>query len=159
MKNYRYDLQAMAEKITDYTKIIYIANPDNPMGTYVTRDEFNEFYSYVPERVLIILDEAYYEFAKDSPNYPDSMSYRYDNVITLRTFSKVYGLAGIRIGYGFAHESLINNLMKVKVPFEPSFAAQAAGVAALDDTSFLNKTLDDCQSRPPDLRSILGLNP
>ena len=65
MKNYRYDLQAMAEKITDYTKIIYIANPDNPMGTYVTRDEFNEFYSYVPERVLIILDEAYYEFAKD----------------------------------------------------------------------------------------------
>ena len=142
MKNYRYDLQAMAEKITDYTKIIYIANPDNPMGTYVTRDEFNEFYSYVPERVLIILDEAYYEFAKDSPNYPDSMSYRYDNVITLRTFSKVYGLAGIRIGYGFAHDSLINNLMKVKVPFEPSLAAQAAGVAALDDTNFLKKTLE-----------------
>ena len=142
MKNYRYNLQAMAEKITDYTKIIYIANPDNPMGTYVTRDEFNEFYSHVPKRVLIILDEAYYEFAKDSPNYPDSMSYRYDNVITLRTFSKAYGLAGIRIGYGFAHESLINNLMKVKVPFEPSFAAQAAGVAALDDSNFLKKTLE-----------------
>ncbi len=142
MKNYRYDLEAMADKITDYTKIIYIANPDNPMGTTITRQEFDEFYKHVPERVLIILDEAYYEFAKDSPDYPDSMNYRYDNVITLRTFSKAYGLAGIRIGYGFAHDSLIQNLMKVKVPFEPSLSAQAAGMAALDDDAFLAKTLD-----------------
>ncbi|HIC37296.1 MAG TPA: aminotransferase class I/II-fold pyridoxal phosphate-dependent enzyme, partial [Candidatus Marinimicrobia bacterium] len=94
-----------------------------------------------PERVLIILDEAYYEFAQNSPDYPDSMSYRYDNVITLRTFSKAYGLAGIRIGYGFAHESLINNLLKVKVPFEPSLSAQAAGMAAMDDNEFLKNTL------------------
>ena len=141
MKNYRYDLEAMADKITDYTKIIYIANPDNPMGTTITRQEFDEFYKHVPERVLIILDEAYYEFAKDSPNYPDSMSYRYDNVITLRTFSKAYGLAGARIGYGFAHDSLIQNLMKVKVPFEPSLTAQVAGLAALDDEAFLTETL------------------
>jgi histidinol-phosphate aminotransferase len=141
MKNYRYDLEAMADKITDYTKIIYIANPDNPMGTTITRQEFDEFYKHVPERVLIILDEAYYEFAKDSPNYPDSMSYRYDNVITLRTFSKAYGLAGARIGYGFAHDSLIQNLMKVKVPFEPSLTAQVAGLAALDDEAFLAETL------------------
>ena len=141
MKNYRYELEAIADKITDYTKIIYIANPDNPMGTYVTREEFDKFYTYVPERVLIILDEAYYEFAQNSPGYPDSMSYRYDNVITLRTFSKAYGLAGIRIGYGFAHDSLINNLMKVKVPFEPSLIGQAAGMAALDDTGFLAKTI------------------
>ena len=141
MKNYRYDLEAMADKITDYTKIIYIANPDNPMGTTITRQEFDEFYKHVPERVLIILDEAYYEFAKDSPNYPDSMSYRYDNVITLRTFSKAYGLAGARIGYGFAHDSLIQNLMKVKVPFEPSLTAQVAGLAALDDEVFLAETL------------------
>jgi len=141
MKNYRYDLEAMANKITDYTKIIYIANPDNPMGTTITRQEFDEFYTHIPERVLIILDEAYYEFAQDSPNYPDSMSYRYDNVITLRTYSKAYGLAGARIGYGFAHESLIGNLMKVKVPFEPSLTAQAAGMAALDDEVFLAETL------------------
>lgn len=141
MKNYRYDLEAMADKITDYTKIIYIANPDNPMGTTITRQEFDEFYTHIPERVLIILDEAYYEFAQDSPNYPDSMSYRYDNVITLRTYSKAYGLAGARIGYGFAHESLIGNLMKVKVPFEPSLTAQAAGMAALDDEVFLAETL------------------
>ena len=141
MKGNRYDLKAMADKITDYTKIIYIANPDNPMGTYITREEFDEFYAHVPDRVLIILDEAYFEFANQIPDYPDSMIYRYDNVITLRSFSKAYGLGGIRIGYGFAHDELISNLMKVKVPFEPSLAAQVAGLAALDDTGFLLKTI------------------
>ena len=141
MKNYRYDLEAMAEKVTDYTKIIYIANPDNPTGTYITREEFEEFYVHVPERVLIILDEAYYEFAQSRDNYPDSMTYRYDNIITLRTFSKAYGLAGLRIGYGFAHDELIRNLMKVKEPFSPSLIAHTAGSAAMDDIKFLEKTL------------------
>lgn len=142
MKNYKYDLEAMAEEINEYTKLIYIANPDNPMGTYITRKEFDSFYQHVPERVLIILDEAYFEFAKDTKDYPDSMTYRYDNVITLRTFSKAYGLAGARIGYGFAHDELINNLLKVKVPFEPSYLGQVAGYAALDDHDFLNKTIE-----------------
>ena len=141
MKNYRYDLEAMAEKVTDYTKIIYIANPDNPTGTYITREEFEEFYVHVPERVLIILDEAYYEYAQSRDNYPDSMTYRYDNIITLRTFSKAYGLAGLRIGYGFAHDELIRNLMKVKEPFSPSLIAHTAGSAAMDDIKFLEKTL------------------
>ena len=141
MKNYRYNLEAIAEKITDYTKIIYIANPDNPMGTTISRDEFDRFYKHVPERVLIILDEAYYEYVQDSPDFPDSMAYRYDNVITLRTFSKAYGLAGVRIGYGFAHHTLIENLMKVKEPFEPSFVAQAAGLGALEDIKFLLKSI------------------
>ncbi|RTZ72356.1 MAG: histidinol-phosphate transaminase, partial [Candidatus Neomarinimicrobiota bacterium] len=113
MKDYRYDLNAMAEQINDYTKLIYIANPDNPMGTYITREEFDSFYQHVPERVLIILDEAYFEFSQSTSDYPDSMTYRYNNVITLRTFSKAYGLAGARIGYGFAHEELIGNLLKV----------------------------------------------
>ena len=142
MKNFKYDLSAMREKINEYTKLIYIANPDNPMGTYITRDEFDKFYEHVPERVLIILDEAYFEFAKEINDYPDSMNYRYDNVITLRTFSKAYGLAGARIGYGFAHEELINNLLKVKVPFEPSYLGQVAGYAALDDQAFLDKTIE-----------------
>lgn len=141
MKNHRYDLEAMAEKVTEYTKIIYIANPDNPMGTYITREEFDEFYAHIPERVLIILDEAYYEFAQSKADFPDSMTYRYDNVITLRTFSKAYGLAGLRIGYGFAHEELIRNLMKVKEPFSPSLIAHIAGSAAMDDEDFLSKTL------------------
>ena len=141
MRQHRYDLEVMANEITDYTKIIYIANPDNPMGTYVTKEEFDQFYSYVPERVLIILDEAYYEFACEIQDYPDSMNYRHDNVITLRSFSKAYGLGGIRIGYGFAHDQLIKNLLKVKVPFEPSLLAQVAGMAALDDGDFLSRTI------------------
>jgi len=144
--DYRYDLEAMAEQLSEYTKIIYLANPDNPTGTIFTRPEFDAFMEHVPSRTLVIYDEAYIEFAGDDPNFPDSMSYRYDNVITLRTFSKAYGLAGLRIGYGFAHEDLIANLMKVKLPFEPSVPAQAAGRAALVDLDFLEKTLEGTKS-------------
>ena len=141
-RDWHYDLTALAGAINERTKIIYLANPNNPTGTIFSKHEFDEFYRHVPERVLIILDEAYFEYAKDTPRYPDSMHYRYDNVITLRTFSKVYGLAGVRIGYGFAHERLITNLLKVKLPFEPSTLAQAAGVAALADKEFLHKSLE-----------------
>jgi histidinol-phosphate aminotransferase len=140
--NWHYDLAALAQQINANTKIVYLANPNNPTGTIFTRRQFDEFYKHVPERVLIILDEAYFEYAKDNPLYPDSMHYRYDNVITLRTFSKIYGLAGVRIGYGFAHEELIRNLLKVKLPFEPSTPAQAAGIAALQDKEFLHRSLE-----------------
>jgi histidinol-phosphate aminotransferase len=140
--NWHYDLRALAAAINENTKIIYLANPNNPTGTIFTRAQFDEFYRHVPERVLIILDEAYFEYAKDNPRYPDSMHYRYDNVITLRTFSKIYGLAGVRIGYGFAHEELIRNLLKVKLPFEPSTVAQAAGIGALQDKEFLHRSLE-----------------
>jgi histidinol-phosphate aminotransferase len=141
-RDWHYDLAALAAAINDNTKIIYLANPNNPTGTIFSRHEFDEFYRHVPERVLIILDEAYFEYAKDNPRYPDSMHYRYDNVITLRTFSKIYGLAGIRIGYGFAHEELVRNLLKVKLPFEPSTLAQAAGIGALGDKEFVHRSLE-----------------
>ena len=141
-RDWHYDLNALAEAINSQTKIIYLANPNNPTGTIFTRQQFDSFYRHVPERVLIILDEAYFEYAKDNPRYPDSMHYRYDNVITLRTFSKIYGLAGARIGYGFAHEELIRNLLKVKLPFEPSTPAQAAGIGALADKEFLHRSLE-----------------
>ncbi|HUA17449.1 MAG TPA: histidinol-phosphate transaminase [Bryobacteraceae bacterium] len=141
-RDWHYDLPALAQAINERTKIIYLANPNNPTGTIFSRQEFDEFYRHVPERVLIILDEAYFEYAEDNPRYPDSMHYRYDNVITLRTFSKVYGLAGARIGYGFAHEALIANLLKVKLPFEPSTLAQVAGIAALGDREFLHRSLE-----------------
>lgn len=140
--DYRFDLDAIADEIREDTKLIYLANPNNPTGTYFTITEFERFMTKVPEHVLVILDEAYFEFASDQPDFPDSMRYRLDNVITLRTFSKAYGLAGFRIGYGFAHETLIANLMKVKLPFEPSTPAQAAGLAALDDEAFLKRTQD-----------------
>lgn len=141
-RDWHYDLAALTEAITEKTKIIYLANPNNPTGTIFSKHEFDEFYKHVPERVLIILDEAYFEYAKDNPHYPDSMHYRYDNVITLRTFSKIYGLAGLRIGYGFAHEELIANLLKVKLPFEPSGLAQIAAIAALDDKEFVHRALE-----------------
>jgi histidinol-phosphate aminotransferase len=138
LKDYRCDLTAIAERITKKTKIIYLANPNNPTGNIFTVKEFLNFIKQVPSHVLIIMDEAYFEFAKDDPVFPDSMKYRLDNVITLRTFSKAYGLAGIRIGYGFAHETLVNNLMKVKLPFEPSIPAQAGAIAALKDQDFID---------------------
>jgi histidinol-phosphate aminotransferase len=141
-RDWHYDLEALAAAINENTKIVYLANPNNPTGTIFTKHEFDAFYSRVPERVLVILDEAYFEYAADNPRYPNSMHYRYDNVITLRTFSKIYGLAGIRIGYGFAHQELIGNLLKVKLPFEPSTLAQAAGIAALGDKEFLHRSLE-----------------
>jgi histidinol-phosphate aminotransferase len=141
-RDYHYDLAGLADAITPKTKIVYLANPNNPTGTIFTRQEFDAFYARVPERVLIILDEAYIEYARHATDGVDSLRYRYDNVITLRTFSKAYGLAGIRIGYGFAHEDLIAQLLKIKLPFEPSGLAQAAAIAALNDTDFLERTLE-----------------
>ncbi|MEE9161639.1 MAG: histidinol-phosphate transaminase [Candidatus Neomarinimicrobiota bacterium] len=141
MQDHRYDLPGLAAAINEYTKVIYLANPDNPTGTYFTVAEFDAFMAQVPERVLVILDEAYFEYASERPDYPDSMHYRYDNVITLRTFSKVYGLAGLRVGYGFAHDELIGNLLKVKLPFEPSRPAQAAALAALEDGPHLQRAV------------------
>lgn len=141
LKNWGYDLPAIAGAITEKTKIVYLANPNNPTGTMFTRAEFEDFYPRVPKNVLIIMDEAYYEYARQNPDYPDSMDYRYDNVITLRTFSKAYGLAGLRVGYGFAHEELIANLLKVKLTFEPSLPGQVGGVAAIDDVEFVEQTV------------------
>jgi len=140
-REWHYDLHSIAGAINSRTKIIYLANPNNPTGTVFTRKEFEDFYARIPQRVLIILDEAYWEYAREDAEFPDSMRYRYDNVITLRTFSKVYGLAGLRIGYGFAHGELIRNLLKVKLPFEPGTLSQAAGIAALEDVEFLDRTL------------------
>ncbi|MBP9673854.1 MAG: histidinol-phosphate transaminase [Bacteriovoracaceae bacterium] len=141
MKDMRYDVEAMAKLISDKTKIVYIANPDNPSGTYINKKEFDYLMDVIPKHCLVILDEAYFEFAQQHQDYPDSMHYRYDNVITLRTFSKSYGLAGLRIGYGFAHEDLISHLHKVKLPFEPNRLAQVAALAALDDHDHVEQML------------------
>jgi histidinol-phosphate aminotransferase len=141
--DWRYDLPTMADAISPRTKLIYLANPNNPTGSFFTRDAFEQFHRRVPERVLIILDEAYYEFAAAEPSYPDSLHYRFDNVITLRTFSKAYGLAAARVGYGFAHEDLIAVLLKVKLPFEPSGPAEAAALGALDDREFLLRSVSN----------------
>lgn len=140
--DYRFDLPAIADAITPETKIIYLANPNNPTGTYFTRVEFEAFMARVPSHVLVLLDEAYVEYTEGIGDFPDSLQYRLDNVITLRTFSKAYGLAGLRVGYGIGQADLIANLIKVKLPFEPSSPAQAAALAAIDDDDFLKRSLD-----------------
>ena len=155
LKNYHHDLPEMAEQINDYTKIIYLANPCNPTGTYFPKSEFDAFMAQVPERVLVLLDEAYFEYACHLSDYPDSMYYRYDNVITLRTFSKAHGLAGFRVGYGFAHEDLIENLNKVKLPFEPSWPAQVSAVAALDDGDYIQNTIASCREGMENIERVL----
>lgn len=143
LKNYHFDLDAIADAVTDKTKIIYLCNPNNPTGTIFTRAEFENFIRKVPEHVLVILDEAYYEFAAHNPEYPDSMRYRLDNVLTLRTFAKAYGMAGVRLGYGLGHEYLIDYVNRIKLPFEPNILAQAGGLAALHDDEYLGNTLEN----------------
>jgi histidinol-phosphate aminotransferase len=138
------DLNAMAEAITSRTKLIYVCNPNNPTGRIVSADDVDAFIQRVPENVLIILDEAYFEMV-DSANYPDSLAYIREgrkNIFVLRTFSKVYGLAGIRIGYGFSHPDVISTLLRIKPPFNVNVLAQAAGIAALEDHDFVAKSVD-----------------
>lgn len=153
--DYKYDVKAMTAKITPNTKIVYIANPDNPTGTYITREEFDYLMEHVPPHTIVILDEAYFEFAQGQWDYPDSMNYRYDNVITLRTFSKAYGLSGIRCGYGFGHDYLIGNLHKVKLPFEPSLIAQKGALGAIQDYPHLVRTLENNRARYEELFNYL----
>ncbi len=162
LPDYKYDVKAMAAKISDKTKIVYLANPDNPTGTYITKEEFDYLMKHVPSHTIVILDEAYFEFAQDQWDYPDSMTYRYDNVITLRTFSKAYGISGVRCGYGFGHEYLIGNLHKVKLPFEPGLIAQKGAFGALKDYPHLKRTLELNKSEKARLVDYLihhGINP
>ncbi|MCA9801287.1 MAG: histidinol-phosphate transaminase [Cyanobacteria bacterium HKST-UBA02] len=140
LKNYTFDLESIAEAINPKTKIVYLCNPNNPTGTIFKRKQFETFMKSVPEHVLVILDEAYVDFTSSDMDFPNSMQYRLDNVLTLRTFSKAYGMAGLRVGYGLGHEILIDYINRIKLPFEPSIPAQAAGLAALDDHDFLDRT-------------------
>ncbi len=140
-RDWCYDLDALSRLVTDETKLVYLANPNNPTGTAFTQPEFDHFMRRIPERVLIVLDEAYFEYAHTDLSYPDSTTPRYSNLITLRTFSKAYGLAGLRIGYGVGPGDLIRSILKVKLPFEPSGPALAAGLAALSDGGFLDRVV------------------
>lgn len=153
--DYKYDVEAMAKKITPNTKVLYIANPDNPTGTYLTKSEFDFLMKHVSPHTIVILDEAYFEYAKEWPDYPDSMDYRYDNVVTLRTFSKAYGLGGVRVGYGFGHDYLIGALHKVKLPFEPGLVAQKGAFGALSDRPHLDRTLHNNKERFQDTWAFL----
>src|SRR3989338_3681172 len=118
LKNFRYDLSAMKRAVTEKTKLIFIGNPDNPVGTYLTDREVKEFLRDLPKSVIVFFDEAYYEFAKDETGYPDTIPYiKNKNIIVTRTFSKAYGLAGIRVGYGISSAPIVSCLNKVREPF------------------------------------------
>ena len=140
LKDWRHDLDAMASAITDQTKIIFIANPNNPTGTINTASEMDSFMEKVPEGVLVVIDEAYYEYVS-STDYADSMKYFRNgrDVLVLRTFSKIYGLAGLRIGYGIADASIITEMNKVRQPFNINTPAQKGALAALNDSEHIAK--------------------
>ena len=142
LKNYHLDLDEIAEQINSKTKIIYLANPNNPTGTMFTKDEFDSFLFKVPENILVLLDEAYTVYAEFHPDYPNGLEYEKENLIVLRTLSKAYGLAGLRIGFAFGPEELIKEIYKVKLPFEPNHLAQEAAIAALNDDEFLKRTVE-----------------
>lgn len=141
-KDYKYDVKAIAGAIDDDTKMVYIANPNNPTGTYLTKDEYEWLMERVPSDVLVIMDEAYYEYAQHVDDYPHALDYRHDNVIVLRTFSKAYGLAGFRVGYAIADEEIIRNMMKTKLTFEPTTMGQAAALAAYEDYDFIKRSVE-----------------
>ena len=141
MPDYTHDLRDMHSRITDRTKIVFIANPNNPTGTMVKRDEVEWFLDNVPEDVLIVIDEAYFEYV-DDPAYPDTLAYHDSgkSILTVRTFSKIHGLAGLRLGYGIADEKIVSQMHRVRHPFNVSSVAQAAGIAALDDEEHINRS-------------------
>jgi histidinol-phosphate aminotransferase len=142
MRNYTFDLEAMAAAVTPETRIIYIANPNNPTGTAFGAAEFDEFLKKVPGDVLVVLDEAYTEYAKrrDLPRAMEIFK-KYNNLLTLKTFSKVYGLAGLRIGYGIGHPTLVAEMNKLRTPFNVTSVGQAAALAALDDAEHVRRSV------------------
>jgi histidinol-phosphate aminotransferase len=138
-----FDLAAIANAVTQRTKVIYIANPNNPTGRMVTADDMDRFLAALPPRVLVVLDEAYFEYVRD-PDYSHSIDYVRSgrNVLVLRTFSKVYGLAGLRLGYGMGNPDLIEALNRVRSPFNANSLAQAAGIAAIDDQEHVARSVE-----------------
>jgi histidinol-phosphate aminotransferase len=141
LRYFKYDLGAMLKLVDKKTKLIFIANPNNPTGTYVTKYEVEEFINALPSGVVVVFDEAYNAFI-DVDDYPDSLSYlkKKKNIVILRTFSKAYGLAGLRLGYAIAAPELTAYLERIRQPFNVNLLAQVAGLAALDDKDFLKRT-------------------
>lgn len=144
VKNHTYDLDGILKRITDKTKIIFLANPNNPTGTCFLEDDQKVFLDKVPSNIIVVFDEAYYEYVenKDYPNSLDMLS-KYPNIIILRTFSKAYGLASLRVGYGIACEEIIELLNRVRNPFTVSTLAQEAALAGLNDVGFVKNTVEN----------------
>ncbi|RYG73607.1 histidinol-phosphate transaminase [Lentibacillus lipolyticus] len=143
LMNGKHDLDGMLDAVDESTNIVWLCSPNNPTGCVIPKDDFYTFMDACPSDVLVVLDEAYYEYVS-SDVHPHVLEHldNYDNLIVLRTFSKAYGLAGLRVGYGIASESLINRLDVVRGPFNTSSLAQKAAAAAINDDQFVNHSIE-----------------
>lgn len=141
LKNFTHDLNGMADAVSKKTKMIFISNPNNPTGTAVGRGDIERFMGRLRDDIIVVFDEAYYEYV-EREDFPDTVKYVRDgkNVIVLRTFSKIYGLAGLRIGYGFARDEIVGFMNRVRQPFNVNSLAQIGAVAALKDKSHLERS-------------------
>ncbi|MBT2969418.1 MAG: histidinol-phosphate transaminase [Candidatus Thiodiazotropha sp. (ex Ctena orbiculata)] len=141
-REYGHDLDRMLQMITPKTRVIWIANPNNPTGTWLSRDELLDFLTQLPDHVILVLDEAYFEYVQES-DYPDGTAWlaRFPNLIVTRTFSKAYGLASLRIGYGISNPDLADLLNRVRQPFNVNTPAQSAALAALEDQAFIQRSI------------------
>jgi len=153
LRDYHYDLKAMREKIGEQTKLVYLCNPNNPTGTGISRDEFEEFIEDLPKDLILVLDEAYFEFT-DQQRLPDGMRYfsKVPNLIVLRTLSKAYGLARLRIGYSVQHPDLSQHLLRMTPLYSVNGLAQAAASAAIQDQDYLK----DCVRKILEQRDFLA---
>ncbi len=142
LKGFDIDLEAIEKAITSKTKIIFLNNPNNPTGQGIKKEQLKDFLTSIPKDVIVVLDEAYIEFAQstDIANGAEMLEY-HPLILVMRTFSKIYGLAGLRIGYGFGSKSLIDYMERVRQPFNVNSLAQEGALAALDDEEFLKKTI------------------
>lgn len=143
LKGMRIDLMGMVRAVTKKTKFVFVANPNNPTGTYNDRNEMDALMSNLPDHVIPVIDEAYIEYARAEPEYPSVVREFFSSrpVVILRTFSKAYGMAGLRIGYGMAPEEIVKTLDKIRSPFNVSIPAQMAAMAALGDDGFIDRSV------------------
>lgn len=140
---YGHDLDEMFALIDEATRVVYIANPNNPTGTWLAHDELKRFLERVPQRVVVVLDEAYTQYV-DLADFPDGLAWlnEYPNLLVTRTFSKIYGLAGLRVGYGIGDPGLVEIIGRVRHPFNVNTIALAAAEAALDDDAFIRRSVE-----------------
>ncbi|WP_017728021.1 histidinol-phosphate transaminase [Halalkalibacterium ligniniphilum] len=143
LKNGVHDLEAMLHAIDEKTKIVWVCNPNNPSGTYVNEGQFHSFMKRVPKGVLVVSDEAYYEYTT-ADDYPETIEMldSYDNLVILRTFSKAYGLAALRVGYGIASEEIIRLIEPIRPPFNNTTFAHVAAIAGLEDQAFIQHSIE-----------------
>ncbi len=143
MKDYKHDFAGFVAQINQHTKIIYVCNPNNPLGNIMTAKEISYLVEHVPQDIVIVFDEAYYEYAKVNPQYPDSLSILRGrpNTVILRTFSKIVGLAGLRVGYALTSKPIVSEMMKIKPVFNVNRIAQTAAIAALSDHQHIKNSV------------------